>query len=88
MNIVELIDAAKKRKGSMHAVAAGIKMDQTRLSDWKAGRRKPDANEVLYLADVAGLPVLETLADVAGQLDPRYAEIWKRAVSELRQNQG
>ena len=83
MNIDELIDAAKRNKGSMSAVAEGLNMNQTRLSDWRAGRRKPDANEIAYLADSAGLPVFETVGMIQMQLDNRFAPIWQAALKKL-----
>lgn len=88
MNISELIDAAKKGKGSLGAVAEGLGMHQSRLSDWRAGRRKPEASEIAYLADAAGLPIVSTLADIEAQLHPEYAGLWKKAVRAVRQNQG
>lgn len=83
MNIDELIDAAKRKKGSMNAVAEGLNMNQTRLSDWRAGRRKPDANEIAYLADSAGLPVFETVGMIQMQLDNRFTSIWQTALKKL-----
>jgi transcriptional regulator with XRE-family HTH domain len=84
MNIDELIDAAKRKKGSMSAVAEGLQMNQTRLSDWRAGRRKPDANEIAYLADSAGLPVFETVGMIQMQLDNRFSTIWQAALKKLQ----
>lgn len=84
MNIQELIDAAKRAKGSLGAVAAGLGMHQNRLGDWRAGRRKPDANEIAYLAECAGLPVLETVAEIEAQLNTTYAPIWQAALGKLR----
>nr|WP_315848087.1 helix-turn-helix transcriptional regulator [uncultured Rhodoferax sp.] len=84
MTLIELIDAAKQKKGSLGAVAAGLSMDQTRLSDWKKGRRRPDANEIAYLAECAELNVLETVAEIQGQMDERFTHIWAKALGNLR----
>ena len=86
MDVRELIHRAKKAKGSLGNVAKEIGIHQSILSEWKAGRRKPDANEIAYLAECAGLPVLETVAEVQANLsaDSRYAPIWKAALGKLR----
>lgn len=82
MDIKTLIDSAKARRGSLGAIATEMGMDQCRLSDWKAGRRKPEASEIAYLADLAGLHVLETVAEIEAQLRPGYAHLWKKALAE------
>lgn len=84
MDLPELLDAAKRRKGSLKDIAADLGMHPNRLSDWRAGRLKPSASEIAYLAECAGLPVLETVADIESQLDSQHAGIWKRALGNLR----
>ncbi|WP_143283850.1 helix-turn-helix domain-containing protein [Burkholderia pseudomallei] len=84
MNISQLIDAAREKAGSSATLAEGLGMHPNRLTDWKAGRRKPEASEIAYLAEQAGLPVLETVAEIEGQLNGRYAHIWKTALANLR----
>lgn len=83
MTLSELIDAAVEKMGSRRAVAEGLQMNPNRLTDWKAGTRKPDAHEIAYLAKVAGLPVLATVAEIESQLDERYASVWKEALGKL-----
>ena len=84
MKLIELIDKAAEAKGSLGALAASMNKAQTRLSEWKKGERKPDAHEIAYLAECAGLPILETVADIESQLDERYATIWREALGKLR----
>ncbi|WP_145956423.1 helix-turn-helix domain-containing protein [Burkholderia pseudomallei] len=84
MNISQLIDAAREKVGSSATLAEGLGMHPNRLTDWKAGRRKPEASEIAYLAEQAELPVLETVAEIEGQLNGRYAHIWKTALANLR----
>ncbi|MEN9373024.1 MAG: hypothetical protein RIR79_576 [Pseudomonadota bacterium] len=84
MKISTLIDKAIEVRGSRKDVAEGLKQDPQRLTDWKAGRRKPDANEIAYLAECAGLPVLETVAEVQAELNDRYASIWRKALEGLK----
>lgn len=83
MNLNELIEAARERKGSLGAIAAAMGKHQTRISEWKKGIAKPDANEIAYLAECAGLPVLQTVAEIEAQLDDRYASIWREALGKL-----
>lgn len=82
MDIKTLIDQAKQQKGSINAVAEEMGINPCRLSDWKAGRRKPEAGEVAVLADMARLQVLETVAEIETQLRPAYARVWRKAVSQ------
>ena len=84
MNIAELINRAKEHAGGYEPIAEGLKMSKKRLSDWKGGSRKPDANEIAYLADIAGLPILETVAEVQKELSDDYAELWEKAKEEIK----
>lgn len=85
MKIRELIDAAVKHSGQTQGeIAAELMVKPARLSEWKSGDRKPDANEIAFFAEKAGLPVLETLAEVEAELDARYSHIWAKALGNLR----
>ncbi|AJY27387.1 hypothetical protein BTM_2746 [Burkholderia thailandensis 34] len=84
MTISELLDAAKRRQGSLGAVAEYFGFAQTRLSEWRSGKRKPDAGQILVLAELAGLPPLETLAEIEQELDAKHASVWARALGNLR----
>ena len=84
MDLPELLDAAKRGRGSLKEIATDLDMHPNRISDWRAGRLKPDASEIAYLAECAKLPVLETVAEIESQLAGRHSEIWKRALGSLR----
>ncbi|KWO34362.1 helix-turn-helix transcriptional regulator [Burkholderia stagnalis] len=84
MTISELLDAAKRKQGSLGAVAEHFGFAQSRLSAWRSGARKPDAGEILILAELAGLPPLETLAQVEQELDAKNSSAWARALGNLR----
>lgn len=89
MKLAELIDAASKHsRQSQLQIAGELGIKPARISEWKSGVRTPDANEIAFFADKAGLPVIQTVAEIEAELYPQYASLWKRAVSELRQNQG
>ncbi|WP_157381477.1 hypothetical protein [Burkholderia ubonensis] len=84
MDISELIDAAKRKKGSIATVAELLGTWPGRLADWRAGRRKPDAADIMLMAEMAELPPLATLLEVESQIDTERASVWQRALTSLR----
>ena len=82
MNVKELIERAGSAIGGQKALAEGLGMHHQRLTDWKAGRRKPDASEIAYLADIAGFPILETVAEIEAQMSERHGDLWQKALKE------
>jgi ribosome-binding protein aMBF1 (putative translation factor) len=89
MFIYELIDKAKIASGlNLGQMAHEMHIPQSKFTAWKKGEYKPSASEIAYLAEKARLSVLETLADIEAQIRPELADVWKRAVSQMRQNQG
>ena len=83
MNVVELIDRAGTAAGSLGQLAQAMRKHPARLSEWKSGKRKPDAAEVAYMAKVAGLPVLITVAMIEAELHPETRELWEQALGEI-----
>ncbi|EDT41776.1 helix-turn-helix domain-containing protein [Burkholderia ambifaria] len=84
MNVAELIDKAKQATNSLGVVAEQLGKSQSRISEWKKGVGKPSATDIMLMAEMAGLPPLETLAEVESQLDADRASVWQRALSSLR----
>ena len=84
MNISELVQAAQKAVGSNEPIAEGMGVHINRLSDWKAGRRRPEASEIAYLAEIAGYPVLETVAEIESQLSGKHSNVWLKALEDWR----
>ncbi len=84
MDIAELLDAAKRKQGSNAAVAEKLGYHYTKLSHWRSGRYKPDATEIMLLAEMAGLPAFETLAEIESQINSERASVWQRALGNLR----
>lgn len=84
MTISELLDAAKRKQGSLGAIAQQFGFAQSRLSAWRSGARKPDAGEIMMLAEMAGLPPFETLAKIEQELDQKHQSVWARALGNLR----
>lgn len=84
LTVETLIANAAAAAGSLKALASEMDRHQNRLTEWKKGERKPDAHEIAFLARKAGLPVLETVAEIEAQLDSRYSEIWREALGKLK----
>lgn len=85
MEIRKLIDEAAKVSGQTQMqIAQELGVKPARISEWKSGERKPDANEIAYFASKAGLPILETVAEIEAERNSRYAPIWQEAIGKLR----
>ena len=83
MDVVTLIEAAKKKTGTLGALANKLGKHQNRISEWKRHTGKPSAAEIALMAKIAGLPVLITLAMVEAELEPETAPLWHEALGEL-----
>ena len=79
----ELIEQAEKNAGGQKSIAEGLGRSYKRLCEWKKGIGKPDANEIAYLADIAGLPILETVAEVQKEMSTDYRAIWEKAMNQV-----
>jgi transcriptional regulator with XRE-family HTH domain len=84
MDLKQLIDAASLRAGGKAKLARDMDKRPPRISEWYNGTHKPDAHELAYMAERAGLPVLETVAEIEAQLDPRYSQVWRDALGKLK----
>ncbi|MFZ4551891.1 MAG: helix-turn-helix domain-containing protein [Aquabacterium sp.] len=83
MTLVELIELAAEKRGSLKELAADMGKHQNRLTEWKKGTHKPDADEIAFLAKTAELPIVETIAQIQNELGNRYAEIWRETLGKL-----
>lgn len=83
MDLQELIEKAAEAQGSLKQLAASMGKHQNRLTEWKKGTHKPDADEIAFMAKAAGLPVIQTVAEVQSELDSKYASIWREALGKL-----
>lgn len=85
MTVAELIELAKQNSGmTLGHMATELGIRQDRITEWKKGKFRPNAGELAYFADKAGLDVAETVMDVERSFDPRFAAIWERALGNLR----
>lgn len=83
MDMRTLIDLAAEAAGSKAALAREMNKQAPRISEWYRGEQKPDAHEIAFLARKAGLPVLQTVAEIEAQMDSRYSDIWREALGKL-----
>lgn len=83
MDVKTLIELASKKYGTRAGLARAMKKSPSRVSEWASGDQKPDAHEIAFMAECAGLPVLATVAEIESQLDERYASIWREALGKL-----
>jgi len=83
MNVVDLIDRAGMAAGSLTVLASRMHKHPARISEWKNGKRKPDAAEIAYMAKTAGLPVLITVAMIEAELHPETRDLWETALGEI-----
>ncbi|QNK67844.1 helix-turn-helix transcriptional regulator [Variovorax sp. PAMC26660] len=80
MELIDLINTAREKRGSYGAMAQDLGKDQSLISRWKKGTEKPDASEIAYMADTAGLPIMETVAEMEAKLRPQFATLWRKAM--------
>lgn len=83
MTLQDLITHAAERAGSRKKLAERMQKHQNRLTEWDKGVAKPDAHEIAFMAALAELPVLQTVAEIESQLDSRYADVWRSALGKL-----
>ena len=83
MLLTELIEQAKDAAGSYGQLAEKLDCHQNRITDWKKGIRHPDAGKIACMAELAKLPVLQTVAEIEAQLDGKFADVWRNALGKL-----
>lgn len=75
-----LIDRAKRVSGlSYGEMAEQLGKSRARISEWISGKAEPSTDEIAYLAEKAGLPIIKTVA----ALKPAFAPLWLRAEAEI-----
>ena len=83
MKIGELLDAAKRARGTFGALADEMGCHQNRFAEWRKGTRRPDAGEIIQLAEIAGMPAFQTLAQIESELDEKHSAAWRKALGKL-----
>lgn len=80
-----LLERARERSNQTYGeLAKELGRNQTRISEWRSGKAKPDAGELAFFAEKAGfqgIEIFEAIAEIESQLRPEFAEVWQRAMS-------
>ena len=74
----DLIEMCKERLGSYEKLSWKLEIAPTVISDWKAKRRKPNAFQVMQMAEIVGFDQYQTLCLVMEEVDTKNAEQWKK----------
>lgn len=70
--VVQARDNSGMKLGEM---AKELHVAPARLSEWMSEKGTPNTDQIAWLADKAGMPILETIA----ALRPQFADIWRKA---------
>jgi len=84
MNVAELLDAAKRKVGTYAEIAKRLGLAPARVSEWRKGLFKPDASQVAQIAEMAELPVFETVAAIEMSVHPEAESVWRKALEKLK----
>jgi hypothetical protein len=84
MKITELIELAAAAAGNQTALAKAMHTTPTRVSDWRMGRREATTGQIGLMAEIAGLPALETIAAVEAAQNSDFAALWSRIVGKMK----
>ena len=74
----DIIELCKIRFGSYEKLAWELDLTPSVISDWKAGRRKPNHLQVMQMADFIGYDKYHVLCLVMEEIDTKNAELWKK----------
>ena len=74
----DLIELNKVRFGSYEKLAMKLGVSPSNVSDWKAGRRKPNHLHVMQMADFIGYNPLHVLCIVMEDIDEEHKELWQK----------
>ncbi len=74
----DILELNKVRFGSYEKLAWELGVTPSNVSDWKAGRKKPNAVQVMQMADFIGYDKYHVLCLVMEEIDTKNAELWKK----------
>ncbi len=74
----ELIESGKERLGTYEKLAWALEVSPTLISDWKGKRKKPNAIQIMQMAEIVGFDKYQTLCLVMEEVDTKNAELWKK----------
>lgn len=80
IDLPTLIDVAKRKSGlTFGQMAEEMHIHQPRLNEWRHHKGAPSSDQVAYLADKAGLPIIETVMAIK----PEWAHVWSKAAENM-----
>lgn len=74
----ELIERCKERLGTYEKLSWALEVTPSNISDWKAGRKKPNTIQVMQMAEIVGFDKYQTLCIVMEEIDTKNAELWRK----------
>lgn len=84
MKLAELIETAARARKNQSGLAKELNVTTSRISEWKSGERQPTTGQVGLMAEIAGLPALETIAAVESAQNSDFAGLWGRIVGKMK----
>ena len=73
----DIIELCKVRFGTYEKLAWELDVSPTLISDWKHKRKKPNALQVMQMADFVGYDKFHVLCLVMEEIDSKNADLWK-----------
>ncbi len=74
----ELIERGKDEFGSYEKLGDKLGVSVQLVSDWKYKRKKPNAVQIMQMADLFGFDQFQTLCLVMQEIDMKNAELWRK----------
>ncbi len=74
----EMIEAGKDKYGTYERLGEQLDVSAQLVSDWKYKRKKPNAVQIMQMADLLGFDKYQTLCLVMEEIDIKNAELWRK----------
>ena len=74
----DLIEMCKVKYDSYDKLAKKLDVAPSYISEWKSGKRKPTALQIMQMADFVGYNPLHVLCIVMEDLDEEHKELWNK----------
>lgn len=76
--LIQMIEDCKTRLGSYEKLADRLDVMPSAISDFKAGRRKPNVRHIAQMADILKIDQWQAVCVVMEELDTEHNYIWKK----------
>ena len=74
----DLIERCKIHLGSYEKLSWKLEVAPSVISDWKGKRKKPNAIQIMQMAEIVGFDKYQTLCLVMEEIDIKNAELWRK----------